>query len=88
VDMLNKYREEGKKLRYGSVTKGRAGDMITKITFGARGRVQGYIQQKKREQKAKEKIEEWNTLQERVKVKVGPVGSPEEKGKEGGEVDE
>jgi len=80
VDMLNKYREEGKKLRYGSVTKGRAGDMITKITFGARGRVQGYIQQKKREQKAKEKVEEWKSLQERAKVKVGPVGIAEEKG--------
>jgi len=73
VDYLNKYREEGKKLQYGSVTKGRAGDMITKINFGARGRVQGFIQQKKREQKAKEKIEEWHTLQERAKIKVGPV---------------
>lgn len=38
VDFLNKFREEDKKLEYGEVSKGSAGDMITKIQFGARGR--------------------------------------------------
>jgi ATP-dependent helicase IRC3 len=38
VDMLNKYRGEDEQLTVETITKGRAGDQITKLKHGARGR--------------------------------------------------
>lgn len=74
IAFLNKFREEGKKLEVGGVTKGRAADWITKIKHGARGRfkkMQTETAKARRERQRHEKVEE---MQRRALVKVGPVG--------------
>lgn len=73
IEYLNKYREEDKKLKYGDVTKGKAGDMITKIKFGAKGRIMELVKQKRKEDKAKDAIREWERKADRERVRVGPV---------------
>jgi ATP-dependent helicase IRC3 len=73
IAFLNKFREEGKKLEVGGVTKGRAADWITKIKFGARGRLkkmQSETAKAQREQMRHERLEE---MQRRSQVRVGPV---------------
>ncbi|WP_219629937.1 hypothetical protein, partial [Salmonella enterica] len=73
IAFLNKFREEGKKLKSGSITKGRAADWITKLKFGARGRLKRIKAEESKAEKSKEKEERWQALQERAQVKVGPV---------------
>ena len=73
IAFLNKFRDEGKKLEAGGVTKGRAADWITKIKFGARGRLkkmQSETAKAQREQMKHERLEE---MQRRAQVRVGPV---------------
>ena len=70
VAFLNKFREDGKKLEVGSITKGRAADWITKIKHGARGRFKKMRSETDRALKERQKQEE---LQRRTQVKVGPV---------------
>lgn len=66
VDFLNRFREEGKKLHTGSVSKGVAADWITKLKFGARGRF-------KRLQSKKAKDEKQRSREQKGIVRVGPV---------------
>lgn len=74
VDMLNKFRGEGEKLSMDSVTKGKAGDQITKLKHGARGRFGRLAARKKKALKVEERRESWRENLERQKVRVGPVG--------------
>lgn len=73
VDMLNKFRAEDEKLTVETVTKGRAGDQITKLKHGARGRFGRLAAQKKKAQKGEDRKERWRDLQKRQEVRVGPV---------------
>lgn len=54
------------------LTKGRAGDMITKIKFGARGRVKRQVVKGNIKKRAYERAKR---LREREKVRVGPLSS-------------
>lgn len=73
LDYINKFREANRKLEYGNVTKGQAGDMITKLRFGAKGRVLEAVKQRRKEEKAREVASEWERKVERERVRVGPV---------------
>ena len=73
VDMLNKFRGEDEKLTVETVTKGRAGDQITKLKHGARGRFGRIAALKKKVLKGQESKERWREVQKRSEVKVGPV---------------
>lgn len=73
VEYLNKYRDENQKLTAEDVTRGKAGDMITKLKFGARARYAKVVTQKNRAEKAQKKQREWEEAKEREVVKVGPV---------------
>ena len=70
---LNKLRPKGDPLTTGSITKGKAGDMITKIKHGARGRFANLEAQKRREGRARLKTEQEHALKEREHVRVGPL---------------
>lgn len=75
IAFLNRFREEGNKLQPGGVTKGRASDWITKLRFGARGRVKKMKNEKAKAERVREKDERWREMQKRAEVKVGPVES-------------
>jgi ATP-dependent helicase IRC3 len=73
VDMLNKYRGEDEQLTVETITKGRAGDQITKLKHGARGRFGRIAALKKKVMKGEESKERWREVQKRGEVRVGPV---------------
>jgi ATP-dependent helicase IRC3 len=73
VDMLNKFRGEGEKLTVETITKGRAGDMITKLKHGARGRFGRIVALKNKVQRGEEQKVKWRELQRRQEVRVGRV---------------
>ena len=73
IAFLNRFREEGKKLEFGSVSKGKAADWITKLKHGARGRWKKMNMGKAKTEREREKDERWEELQRRAQVKVGPV---------------
>lgn len=73
VEMLNKFRGDDEKLSVDTITKGRAGDQITKMKHGARGRFDRFMVQKKKLQKSDERIVKWRNDQKRQEVRVGPV---------------
>ena len=70
---LNKLRPKNDQLTPESLTKGRAGDMVTKIKHGARGRFASLEAERRREGRAKLKVEQEQSLREREKVSVGPL---------------
>lgn len=74
ITFLNKFRAEEEKLEVnGGTTKGQAADWITKVRFGARGRMGRMKGERKRGERVVERRE---TEQERVRgmeVRVGPV---------------
>ena len=70
---LNKLRPKDDQLGPDSLTKGRAGDMITKLKHGARGRFATLEADKRRQGKARLKQEQERVLREREKVSVGPL---------------
>jgi len=74
LDYINKFREADRKLEYGDVTKGKVGDMITKLKFGAKGRILEAVKQRRKEERAREVASEWERKIERERVRVGPVG--------------
>lgn len=73
LDFLNKFRDADQKLRANSVTKGRAGDWITKIKFGARGRFTKLSGEKRQAEKVQVKQNIFQAMQKKARVKVGPV---------------
>jgi ATP-dependent helicase IRC3 len=73
VDMLNKFRGDDEKLTVETITKGRAGDMITKLKHGARGRFGRIVALKNKVQRGEEQKVKWRELQRRQEVRVGRV---------------
>ena len=70
---LNKFRVGEERLRPDDVTKGRAGDMITKIKFGARGRFDKIMLKRRQSEKELAKIEGIENMRKRQIVQVGPL---------------
>ena len=79
LSFLNKIRiNEGKDLDLltaEDLTKGQAGDMITKIKFGARGRFDKMVAAKRKESRVMEKLEQIEDMRRRETVRVGPLES-------------
>ncbi len=73
INFLNKFRESGQKLEADSITKGRASDWITKLKFGARGRVKRMKVDKAKVARAQQKDEKIAEFQRSQEVKVGPL---------------
>ncbi|OCL01724.1 P-loop containing nucleoside triphosphate hydrolase protein [Glonium stellatum] len=72
LEFLNKFRDKNDQLTADAVTKGKAGDMITKMKHGARGRYDRMSAQKRTAQRQRDKIE-WSQLRAGEQVKVGPL---------------
>lgn len=70
---LNNFRDMEDKLTGDTITKGKAGDMITKIKFGARGRYKDVVSREKSVQRKMSKNAHLEHLKEREKVRVGPL---------------
>ena len=70
---LNKLKELDGKLKAEQITKGKAADMITKVKFGARGRLAKLQAQQKRTEKQSLEASRISRLREREKVRVGPL---------------
>jgi ATP-dependent helicase IRC3 len=70
---LNKIRFGEEPLRPDQVTKGRAGDMITKIKFGARGRFDKTMVKKRQSEREIAKIDRVENMRRREVVQVGPL---------------
>ena len=73
--MLNKFRGEDEKLTVDTITKGRAGDQITKLKHGARGRFGRIVALKNKAQRSEDQKQKWRDLQRRQEVRVGRVNS-------------
>lgn len=73
IAFLNKLRSKHDQLGPESLTKGKAGDMITKVKHGARGRFASIEADKRRQGRARLKLEQEKALKEREKVSVGPL---------------
>lgn len=73
LTFLNKFRDMDDHLTPDTLTKGRAGDMITKIKFGARGRFKDIESTKKNMERQSSKGAQSQRLKDREKVKVGPL---------------
>ena len=73
ITFLNKLRLKDQQLRPEDLTKGKAGDMITKVKHGARGRFANLEADRRREGRARLKLEQEQALKEREKVSVGPL---------------
>lgn len=70
---LNKSRPADDALTADKVTKGKAGDMITKIMHGARGQFVKLQVKKRGEQRQNVKLGREQSLRQRETVKVGPL---------------
>ena len=73
LSFLNSLRNMDDKLNGDMITKGKAGDMITKIKFGARGRFKDVVSSEKSIQRKMSKSAHWERLKEREKVRIGPL---------------
>ncbi|KAH0534024.1 hypothetical protein FGG08_007371 [Glutinoglossum americanum] len=73
VAFLNRFRDRNDPLTPATVTKGKAADMITKITNGARGRFGEIESQKRRITREALKKEQLEGLRRREEVAVGPL---------------
>jgi ATP-dependent helicase IRC3 len=70
---LNKLRLKDDQLTADGLTKGKAGDMITKLKHGARGRFASLESDRRRLERVKLKLDQEQALKEREKVSVGPL---------------
>jgi len=72
IDFLNKSRPAEDQLKPGDVTKGKAGDMITRIKFGVRGRYEKATAKQRSNDRIKQRAQ---TLRERLtgQTQVGPL---------------
>lgn len=73
LNFLNRFRLRDDALTAEDLTKGKAGEMITKIKHGARGRFAKVEASKRKESRAKMKVEEDLAFKERLQVRVGPL---------------
>ncbi|KAK5093416.1 putative ATP-dependent helicase IRC3 [Exophiala xenobiotica] len=74
LNFLNKLRYVSEEAPLGpeDLTKGQAGDMITKIKFGARGRFDKLMVRRRKEEREAERLRE---LRGRERVEVGPLAA-------------
>ena len=72
IMFLNKLRPKDDQLTPEDVTKGNAGDMITKLKHGAKGRFTGIEADRRRLGRMRLKTEQAQALKEREQVSVGP----------------
>ena len=72
---LNKLRMKDEQLTAESITKGKAGDMITKLKHGARGRFASLEADRRRLGRVQLKMEQEQSLKKREKVGVGPLSN-------------
>ncbi|KAJ5052405.1 uncharacterized protein L3040_002155 [Drepanopeziza brunnea f. sp. 'multigermtubi'] len=70
---LNKLRSKEDQLTAATVTKGKAGEMITKLKHGARGRFASIEAEKRKERRVRLKVEQERAMKDRERVSVGPV---------------
>lgn len=70
---LNKIRPMNDQLTPDAISKGKAGDMITKLKFGARGRFGKIEAARRKENRDKAKIHQLADLKKREHVGVGPL---------------
>ncbi|KAI9848238.1 MAG: hypothetical protein M1830_007300, partial [Pleopsidium flavum] len=70
---LNKFRLMNDQLTTESISKGKAGDMITKLKFGARGRFGKIEAARRKEDKDKARLHQLADLKKREQVGVGPL---------------
>lgn len=72
IDFLNKFRPQEDYLKLGEITKGKAGDMITRLKHGAKGRFEKAATKQKSAHRMKQRAE---TLHQRLQgqIEVGPV---------------
>jgi len=70
---LNKFRDEEDALRPEDVTKGQAGDMITKLKFGARGRWKDLKVKGRKRERAGKRVEDAVERRKGEVVRVGPL---------------
>ncbi|KAI9054999.1 hypothetical protein LZ554_002142 [Drepanopeziza brunnea f. sp. 'monogermtubi'] len=70
---LNKLRSKEDQLTATMVTKGKAGEMITKLKHGARGRFASFEAEKRKEGRVRLKVEQERAMKDRERVSVGPV---------------
>ncbi|QSZ33150.1 hypothetical protein DSL72_002736 [Monilinia vaccinii-corymbosi] len=70
---LNKFRPQDDQLTSADLTKGKAGDMITKLKHGAKGRFSSLEAAKRKAGRSQLKLEQDAVLAKREKVSVGPL---------------
>tara|TARA_R110002003_G_scaffold45_8_gene3510 strand:- start:1552 stop:2865 length:1314 start_codon:yes stop_codon:yes gene_type:complete len=72
VDLLNKFRPPKDRLKPEDITKGKAGDMITRLKHGVKGRYEKATVKQKGELRVKQRAE---TVRQKLQsqVKVGPI---------------
>ncbi|EAT87085.1 hypothetical protein HBI56_140460 [Parastagonospora nodorum] len=72
VDFLNKFRPEGDRLKPEDLTKGKAGDMITRLKHGVKGRFDKAATRERGEKRMKQRAD---TMRQRLQgqVEVGPI---------------
>ncbi len=70
---LNKVRVDEEPMTSDRLTKGRAGDMITKIKFGARGRWDRMLIRKRQGEREERRLEKVEDMRRREEVRVGPL---------------
>lgn len=70
---LNKSRDADHQLTPQNTTKGKAGDMLTKIKYGAKGRLEKMIQQRRKAEQQTDRLRQWKDRLARQQVRVGPV---------------
>ena len=73
LKMLNKTRAQDDQLTPEMITKGKAGDMITKMKHGAKGRFDKINADKRRDLRAQGKINRTQEMKNRERVQVGPL---------------
>jgi ATP-dependent helicase IRC3 len=75
LEYLNKIRDKDNQLKAEDITKGQAGDMITKLKFGAKGRFNKMDAERQKVLKEQMTLErKLADLKVREKVTVGPIG--------------
>ncbi|KAI9731148.1 MAG: hypothetical protein M1834_005341 [Cirrosporium novae-zelandiae] len=75
LKFLNKFRPADMQLSEDDITKGKAGDMITKLKFGAKGRFARMQTSKRKEDREQHRRDQLDELRRREEVKLGPLES-------------
>ncbi len=70
---INKLRPMEDQLTAAMISKGKAGDMINKIKFGAKGWFDKMGVDKKREDRARKEVRRMDSLRQDEQIKVGPL---------------